>query len=32
MYKNAIAKDPNDVGLKYQYSIFCVKNGLNTLS
>lgn len=32
MYKNAIAKDPNNINLKYQYSMFCLKNALNPVA
>lgn len=32
MYRSAIAKEPNNYSLKYQYSIFCIKNGLNTVA
>lgn len=32
MYKNGISKDPSNIRLKYQYSIFCIKNRLYPVS
>jgi len=29
MYKDAITKNNNDLSLKYQYSMFCMGNGVN---
>lgn len=32
MYKTDIARNPQNSALKYQYSMFCIRNGFNTVS